>query len=165
VSNHQSIGDPYLFSQLPNDCVFISNQWPFEIPILGFFAKMAGYLNAQVLSPETLYEQAKVMLAEGSTLVCFAEGTRTRTGELGAFHTTGFRLALQAGAAIVPLCIKGSYWIIPPGQMLLRPGIINIRALPALHSCDYSGLNPYQLKEKVRSLIASELAVMEGGAA
>ena len=162
VSNHQSIGDPFIFSLVARKIVFLSNHWPFRIPILGIFARVAGYLNTQALSPEVLTERAREFLADGVSLVCFAEGTRTRTGALGVFHTTGFRLALATGAPIVPLCIAGLFQIVPKGSALLRPGVVRIHALPALRASDYEGLNAYQLKSKVRDLIACELNAIEG---
>ena len=163
ISNHQSIGDPYLVGLFPNEFVFLSNRWPFGIPILGAFAKLAGYLNVEALGPEALREKAVRLLGQGVTLFCFAEGTRTRTGELGPFHTTPFRLALQARVPIVPFCIAGLYRIMPRGKFLLRPGTVHIRALPALLPGDFEQLTPHQLKQKVRGRIADELALLEGG--
>lgn len=164
ISNHQSVADPYLMGLFPNEFVFISNHWPFHIPILGAFAKLAGYLNAQSLAPEALHQNAAGLLAKGVTLFCFAEGTRTRTGALGPFHTTIFRMALQTRVPIVPVCIAGLYGIMPHGNTLLRPGTVHIHALPALPPHDFEQLTPHQLKQKVRNLIAAELALLEGGA-
>ncbi|MEI8309933.1 MAG: lysophospholipid acyltransferase family protein [Verrucomicrobiota bacterium] len=163
ISNHQSIGDPYLLGLFPNEFVFISNSWPFRIPVFGAFARLAGYLNAQALGPQALYEKAARLLAQGVALFCFAEGTRTRTGDLGPFHATHFRLALQARAPIVPFCIAGFHRILPRGNFLLRPGTIHIRALPALLPSDFEHLTAHQLKQKVWGLIAAELALLEGG--
>ena len=162
ISNHQSIGDPYLISAFPNEIIFISNHWPFRIPVLGAFARLAGFLNAQSLSPEALYDKAARLLADGVALFCFPEGTRTRTGALGPFHTTIFRLALQTRVPIIPICIAGVYRVIPHGNALLRPGTVHVHALPALHPRDFERLTPHQLKHEVRNLIAAELAVLEG---
>ena len=164
ISNHQSFGDPYLMGLLPNEVVFISNHWPFRIPVLGIFAMLAGYLNAQSLTPQALCEKASRLLAQGVALICFAEGTRSRTGALGPFHTTHFRLALQTRAPIVPFCIAGFHRIMPRGKFFLRPGTIHVRALPALLPSDFEHLTAHQLKHTVWDLIAAELALLEGGA-
>lgn len=164
ISNHQSIADPYLMGLFPNEFIFVSNHWPFRIPILGAFAKLAGFLNIQGLAPEVFFEKAVHLLADGITIFCFAEGTRTHTGALGPFHTTIFRLAIQTRVPIVPVCIAGLYGIIPRGNVLLNPGNVHIHALPALLPCDFEELTPHQLKQKVRNLIATELAFLEGGA-
>jgi 1-acyl-sn-glycerol-3-phosphate acyltransferase len=163
ISNHQSVGDPYLLGLFPNEFVFLSNRWPFRIPVIGAFARLAGYLNVQALSPQALHEKAARLLAQGLALFCFAEGTRTRTGELGPFHTTIFRLALQTKVPIVPFCIAGFHRIMPRGTAILRPGTIHVRALPALLPSDFEHLTAHQLKQKVWGLIAAELALLEGG--
>lgn len=162
ISNHQSIADPYFMSLFPNEIVFISNWWPFRIPLLGFFAKLAGYLNAQNLVPEVLFEEGQKRLKEGVSLLSYAEGTRTRTGEVGPFHSTPFRLALQTHVPIIPVCIAGLYQIIPPGTKFLRPGIIHVHALEAIQPGDFEHLSVHQLKQKVRSLIAAELTMLKG---
>ena len=165
ISNHQSFADPYLMGFFPNEFVFISNRWPFHIPLLGFFAKLAGYLNAQQLNPEVFFAEAKKHLDDGVTLFSFAEGTRTRTGELGAFHTTAFRLALAMKVPIVPVCIAGAYRIFPTGNTLLRPGVAHVHALPNIPPQEFEHLTAHQLKQKVRQIIASQIAVLEGGIA
>ncbi|MEI6072414.1 MAG: lysophospholipid acyltransferase family protein [Verrucomicrobiae bacterium] len=163
ISNHQSVGDPYLLGLFPYEMVFFANRWPFRIPIIGAFAKLAGYLDVQTLDPQALREKSARLLGEGVALFGFAEGTRTRTGGLGAFHTTLFRLALEAGVPIVPFCIAGLYRIIPRGSAMLRPGTVHIHALPALRPSDFEHLTAHQLKNKVWNLIAAELALLERG--
>jgi 1-acyl-sn-glycerol-3-phosphate acyltransferase len=163
ISNHQSIGDPYLLGLFPNEFVFLSNSWPFRIPVIGAFARLAGYLDVQALSPQVLCEKSARLLSEGVALFGFAEGTRTRTGGLGPFHATHFRLALQARVPIVPFCIAGFHRILPRGHFLLRPGTIHVHALPALLPSDFEHLTAHQLKQKVWNLIAAELTLLEGG--
>ena len=102
------------------------------------------------------------MLADGVSLIVFPEGTRTRTLEMGPFHGSLFRLALETKAPIIPLCISGNERIPPRGSMVLRPGVIVLRQLPALTWDHYKDLSAFQLKNKVRDLIAHELDVMEG---
>ncbi|MFA7344888.1 MAG: lysophospholipid acyltransferase family protein [Terrimicrobiaceae bacterium] len=163
ISNHQSIGDPYLLALLPHEFVFVSNRWPFGIPVLGAFARLAGYLDAEASGPRAFLEKAARVLSQGVALFCFAEGTRTRTGEIGPFHATLFRLALEARVPVVPFCIAGFYRILPRGHFLLRPGTIHVRALPALVPAEFEHLTAHQLKHKVWGVIAAELALVEGG--
>ena len=165
VSNHQSIGDIYLMASLPYEVVFISNAWPFKIPVLGFFAKLAGYINTFTTDPAEFQQLASKFFAEGVSIVCFPEGTRTPDGQLGPFHSAGFRLALQSHVPVVPICISGSHRIMPKGRALLSPGEIRMSLLPALSPQSIETLTHHQLRKMTRASIAEELAVLQGGAA
>lgn len=94
-------------------------------------------------------------------MIAFPEGTRTRTMEVGPFHGTLFRLALETRAPILPLCILGSERVPPRGTMVLNPGPVVLRSLPPVTWDEYKDLTAFQLKNKVRELIARELVVME----
>ena len=163
VCNHRSSSDPFLMAVAPQDeVVQIVNKWPFRLPLWGPMARWAGYLSINEMPPEEFFKRASAMLADGVTLVVFPEGTRTRDLRMGPFHGALFRLALETQAPLVPLCISGNENTPPRGSMLIRPGLIRLRQLPALTWDQYKGLSPFQLKNKVRDLIAHELDVMEG---
>jgi 1-acyl-sn-glycerol-3-phosphate acyltransferase len=166
ISNHQSIADIFLMARLPKqECVFVSNRWPFKIPVLGYFAKVAGYLSITSMRPKEFFEQAALLFSQNVSIISFPEGTRTRTGALGPFHTTVFKLAQRNGVPIVPVCIEGNFRLIPPGSAMLRPGTVRMHILPAIEAGDYEALTPYQLKRKARARVAHELNCMEGAAA
>jgi len=164
IANHQSIADIFLMARLPKqECVFISNRWPFRIPVLGLIARVAGYLSIQTMKPADLCDKAAKLFSGGVSIISFPEGTRTRTGALGAFHTTVFKVALHCGVPIVPVCIAGNREIMGPGSRTIRPGTARMHILPAISPAAYKGITPHQLKRNTRELIACELALMEGG--
>jgi 1-acyl-sn-glycerol-3-phosphate acyltransferase len=80
---------------------------------------------------------------------------------MGNFHGSAFRLALKSKAAIVPLCISGNENIPPKGSLLLRPGTIRVRRLPAITWAEYKDMNVFSLKNMVREIISKELQLME----
>jgi 1-acyl-sn-glycerol-3-phosphate acyltransferase len=162
VCNHRSFSDPFLMAVLPYECIQIVNIWPFRLPIWGIVARVAGYLSIRQMPVEDFYAAASRLLAEGCSVVAFPEGTRARTRELGPFHGSVFRLALQARASIVPIGISGNERMPPRGSMVLHPGVIRVHRLPALKWDDYKDLSAFQLKNRVRELIAREVAVMDG---
>ncbi len=164
VSNHRSASDAFLMCVLPHEVVQIVNTWPFRIPVLGFFAKVAGYLNVRTLPHEMFFERAGRLLKERVGLVFFPEGTRSAGKEMGNFHGAAFRLALQEKIAIVPLCISGTENIPRKGTLMLTPGTIRIRRLPALRWEEFKDLSAYAVKNRVREIIRKELSVMEGTA-
>jgi len=164
VCNHRAASDAFLMCVLPHEAVQVVNTWPFHIPVLGRFARMAGYLNIKKMTPELFYDRAEALLAEGVSIIFFPEGTRSGNREIGAFHGTAFRLALRAKAPIVPLCIVGNENIPPKGSFLMRTGLVRVRRLPAVLWEEYRNFTVFALKNRVRGIIESELSVMEGGA-
>jgi 1-acyl-sn-glycerol-3-phosphate acyltransferase len=163
ISNHQSIADIFLMARLPKqECVFISNRWPFRIPVLGLIARLAGYLSIQTTKPAQLFDQAAKLLSDRVSIISFPEGTRSRTGVLGHFHTTVFKLALHCKVPIIPICIAGNRQIMPPGCGTIHSGTARMHILPAISPESYKGITPHQLKRRARDLMARELASMEG---
>lgn len=161
VCNHRAASDAFLMSVLPHEAVQVVNTWPFRIPVLGFFARLAGYLNIKNMPHELFLEEALKLLGEKVSIIFFPEGTRSGDKKIGNFHGSAFRLALQAKVAIVPLCISGNENIPPRGSLLMRPGTIRVRRLPAIAWQDYKDLNIFSLKNKVREIISEELSLME----
>lgn len=161
VCNHRSASDAYLMGILPHELVQIVNVWPFRIPVLGAYAKLAGYLNIRMMPHEQFRERATHLLKDGVSIIFFPEGTRSINRKMGSFHGSAFRLALESKASIVPLCISGSENIPPKGSPLLRPGIITIRRLPAIAWDEYKDLTAFALKNRVWKIMDQELSSME----
>ena len=163
VCNHRSSSDPFLIACLPYECIQIVNTWPFRLPVLGIFAKWAGYLNVKRMQFKEFSCKTIELLRQGVSIVAFPEGTRSANKKIGQFHSSIFRVALQAQCPIVPICISGNENIPPRGSLLLHQGIIKMHKLPCLQWEQYKDLGPFKLKNKVRDIIASELAAMEEG--
>jgi 1-acyl-sn-glycerol-3-phosphate acyltransferase len=163
VSNHRSSTDAFLMCLLPHECVQIVNTWPFHIPILGFYARLSGYLNIKRMASDEFFEKAVRLLNEQVSIIFFPEGTRSGGKQMGNFHGSAFRLALMSKVPIVPLCISGNENIPPRGSALMRPGTIRVRRLPAITWNEYKDLNAFSLKNKVREIISRELQLMESG--
>jgi len=164
VCNHRSFSDGFLMAVLPVEGVQVVNIWPFKIPVIGFFARHAGYLNIRMMETEEFFDRAGQLLSENVSIIFFPEGTRSGSRKMGNFHSAAFRLALKSKAPIVPLCISGSENIPPKGSLMLRPGTIRVRRLHAITWSEYKEWNVFTLKNRVREMIGTELALMEHGA-
>jgi len=57
---------------------------------------------------EEMFQTAHNLLARGKVIVMYAEGGRSRSGDLGEAKPGIGRLALESGAAVVPTAIAGS---------------------------------------------------------
>ena len=162
VCNHKSSSDPFFMAALPmSEKIQIANTWTFRLPVWGFGAKLAGYLSINEMPVDDFFKIAGQLLRDHVSLVAFPEGTRARTAELGQFHSTLFRLAINEKAPIIPVCILGNEHTPSCGTMILHPAIVRIRQLPALVWDDYKTMTPFHLKNHVREIIARELKTME----
>ncbi len=65
-------------------------------------------------------------LQQGTPVLVFPEGTRTKTGDLGPFKKGVFHAALGASAVVLPIAIDGLREIAPRGRRLVRPGTVRI---------------------------------------
>ena len=162
VCNHRSSSDPFLMGALPPmEYVQVVNVWPFNIPVLGFFARIAGYLNINRMGAEDFLREAGHLLNQGVSIIFFPEGTRSGNREMGAFHGAAFRLFLESGIPIVPVCISGNERVPPKGSLLLEPGTVRLRILPPVSRPGLEDLSPFQLKNRIREIIQKELNTME----
>jgi len=71
-------------------------------------------------------DQAIQVLKRGSILVIYPEGTRTRTGEMGEGKLGVAKLFLETLIPILPVGIKGTFELLPPGGELKIKRIVKI---------------------------------------
>ena len=99
-------------------------------------------------------------LAQGSSVMMFPEGTRSKTGELRDFKTGAFQLAREARVPVVPIVIRGTSDALPKrGFVLQGRHRISVTVLPAVDEAVVESLSTDELTAHVRELIASELTV------
>ena len=58
-------------------------------------------------------KKAREKMEDGIVLWISPEGTRSRTGRMGTFKKGGFILAIDAGAQLIPVGIRGSEKVLP----------------------------------------------------
>jgi len=102
-------------------------------------------------------DEAKVKMQKHNiSIVVFAEGTRSKTGEIQPFKRGAFRLATQVGYPIIPTSVIGSNKIMPKGTYKLRPGTIKVHFDKPIQS---EGIKTRQeeidLMNKVREIVVS----------
>jgi len=158
VCNHQSASDPFLLSVLKGEFIQVVNVWPFRLPVLGPYARWAEYLSVREMEPDEFMDAMSSLLASGVSVFGFPEGTRSRTGEMGSFHSIMFRVALRNNCPIVPICITGNERAPTPGSGILHPAVIHVRKLAAVEWDSYKDMKSFQLKNFVRERLIEGVA-------
>jgi fatty-acyl-CoA synthase len=59
-------------------------------------------------------------------LLVFPEGTFVTAPGLLPFRLGGFKAAVEAGRPLVPVTLRGTREVLPPGSMWMRPGAIHV---------------------------------------
>lgn len=125
VSNHQSWFDILaLAANLPGTVRFVSKKELAKIPVLGRAMRQAGHIFIDRQNRQkafSAYEEVSGVIAAGLSAVVFAEGTRSRTGELQSFKKGPFVLAIAAQVPVVPVYCAGTFTILPKGSVRVRP--------------------------------------------
>jgi len=98
---------------------------------------LAGYVKlarGQSHSIHDAYERARRWLRSGMSVLFFPEGTRSRTGELGAFKNGAFKLAVATGIPVVPVAVSGTRDLLVKGSWRFRPGPhrVQVSVLPPI---------------------------------
>ena len=161
MANHSSnLDPPVLIPLLPGRVVIYLKASLMRIPILGYAMRLAGFIpvvrggSAEAAKATSAVAQRE--LEQGSCLVLFPEGTRSRDGSLLPFKRGPFFLAMESRAPVVPVTIAGATRMLPKGSMRLRSGTVTVTFHPPLYPADYS--EKEDLMEAVRSAIESGLS-------
>lgn len=118
MSNHASHYDiPLLFVTFPKGLRMIAKKELFKVPVWGPAMKSGEIMVIDRQDRRQAIKDLAVVkekMASGIIPWIAPEGTRTRTGKLEPFKKGGFMIALETGATIIPVGIKGSGAILPP---------------------------------------------------
>jgi len=127
VANHQSLIDIYLlYGYLGMDIKWVMKQELRSVPILGLACELMGHVIVDRSNTESALasmERARERIMDGMSVIFFAEGTRSRSGELKPFKKGAFRMAQELNLPILPITIHNTFEILPSDTVDLRPGI------------------------------------------
>ena len=127
VANHQSLIDIYLlYGFLGLDIKWVMKQELRAVPVLGLACEMMGHVIVDRSNTEAALasmERARARIKDGMSVVFFAEGTRSRDGELKPFKKGAFRMAQELNLPILPITIHNTFKILPSNTVDLRPGV------------------------------------------
>ena len=161
MANHASMVDIWAVCvAIPASFRFIAKKQLSRIPLFGW-AMSAGrfiFIDRQnAVAARRSMEEAARRIRAGQSVVIFPEGTRTRDGRLLPFKKGGFHLAIDSGAAIVPMAIRGSHDVMPRGAALIRKGTVSVEVGEPIPTAGLTTSDREALIAQVRGRIAGML--------
>lgn len=130
AANHRSFLDPFVIGTLVSRPIyFVAKKELFEKSRLQrwFLHSLGAFPIDRGSGDDAAMGVARRMLARGDCVMIFPEGTRVRPGPLGRPRRGVGRLALETGAAVVPVAVHGTDdvrrgWKIYPRRVTVRAG-------------------------------------------
>ena len=157
VSNHVSALDiPILFAALPRSFRIVYKSSLVYVPFMGLFLVAARNISidrSRAFSAKRSLASAARRIQSGVSVALFPEGTRSGGAPMGSFKRGSFKLAVEAGAPVVPVSLIGLREV--TGRLRITPGPVRVRIHEALPIRDGAGVEA--LAAEAESVIRQEV--------
>jgi 1-acyl-sn-glycerol-3-phosphate acyltransferase len=161
MANHASMVDIWaIFVGIPVSFRFIAKSQLAEIPIFGRAMRVGRFIfidRQNATSARRSIDEATRRIKSGQSVVIFPEGTRTRDGRVAPFKKGGFHLAMNSGADIVPVAVRGTRAVMPHGAILIRAGKVTLEMAEPIPTADIAQADRDALVARVRDSIIAML--------
>lgn len=166
VANHQSQFDiPVIYGWIGLDLRWVAKAELSRIPFVAAGCRAIGHVFIDRSDPDqalSSINRAVGRLKPGTGLMFFAEGTRSRSGELLRFKKGAFRVAIDQQLPILPVTVVDTREVLPAGSLRIRPGRVRVIVHPPIET---RGLTAAQLGDLRRNCHAAIAGALPQGSA
>ncbi|MCD6280132.1 MAG: 1-acyl-sn-glycerol-3-phosphate acyltransferase [Deltaproteobacteria bacterium] len=159
ISNHQSQFDILaLVTRLGIQFRWIIKKELLKIPLFGYALLASRNIFIDRSNTKESIEsinRGMKRLPKGTSIMVFAEGTRSPDGKIHPFKKGGFVLAIDYGLPILPITINGSRKVLPKGSVVFTPGEIDVIVGDPIDTKGYTRESLPELMERTRQVIVS----------
>lgn len=166
VSNHQSMADIPLLSNIPWEMKWVAKIELFRVPVVGWMMRLAGDIPVERKDARS---GARALIRAGRCLearcpvMLFPEGTRSVDGRVGRFTDGAFHLAIRSKAPVLPIVVEGSSDALPKHSWRFgSPRDISVHLLDPIPSEGYEPGQAGELRDRVRAAIMKTLGESRG---
>ena len=155
---HQSTWETFsMVALMPHPLAFVFKRELLYIPFFGWAMGRMDMIHIdrsqRTQAFAKVVEQGKRLLARGTWVIMFPEGTRIPRGQKGQYKTGGTRLAIDTGAPVIPVAVTSAKcW--PRKAFIKTPGVVDISIGKPIPS---AGRKPEELMREVESWIEAEM--------
>ena len=162
---HQSTWETFCMPTLmPHPLAYVFKKELLYVPFFGWAMAKMDMIHidrskrAQAFSK--VVEQGKRLLAQGTWVIMFPEGTRIERGQKGQYKSGGTRLAIETGAPVIPIAVTSAKcW--PRKAFIKRPGVVEFSIGKPIPS---QGRQPDELMREVEDWIEAEMRRLDPAA-
>jgi 1-acyl-sn-glycerol-3-phosphate acyltransferase len=155
---HQSTWETFVMPAImPHPLAYVFKRELLYVPFFGWAMSRMDMIHidrsqrAQAFNK--VVAQGKRLLAQGTWVIMFPEGTRIPRGEAGNYKSGGTRLAIETGAPVIPIAVTSAKcW--PRKAFIKTPGIVDISIGKPIPS---AGRQPDELMREVQAWIEAEM--------
>ena len=155
---HQSTWETFVMPAImPHPLAFVFKRELLYVPFFGWAMARMDMIHidrsqrAQAFNK--VVAQGKRLLAQGTWVIMFPEGTRIPRGQAGNYKSGGTRLAIETGAPVIPIAVTSAKcW--PRKAFIKTPGIVDISIGKPIPS---AGRQPDELMREVQDWIEAEM--------
>ncbi|MES2797239.1 MAG: HAD-IB family hydrolase [Bacteroidota bacterium] len=161
ILNHQSNADFLIALKLiRKDARGVAKKELQKMPILGQMLQASGTIFLDRADKEKSIEALKPAvesLQNGISVVIFPEGTRSYDYTLGKFKKGAFHMAMEARVPIIPIILKNAHDVMPRGQNVFNPTLVEVIVLPPISTKKWTKENFDSNILKIRKMFLKEL--------
>ncbi len=155
---HQSVWETFaMVAFMPHPLAYVFKRELLYIPFFGWSMACMDMIHIdrslRTQAFNRVVEQGKRLLAKGTWVIMFPEGTRIPRGKVGQYKTGGTRLAVATGAPVIPVAVtSGRCW--PRKAFVKHAGTVDISIGKPIAS---AGREPDELMREVQAWIEAEM--------
>ena len=155
---HQSTYETFLMPAImPRPLAYVFKKELLRVPFFGWSIGSLDMIHIDrgqgVRAFVKVVQQGRALLARGTWVIMFPEGTRIERGQVGQYKSGGTRLAIDAGVPVVPVAVTSArVW--PRKAFIKRPGVVDVSIGQPIPSV---GRKPDELMREVEDWIEAEM--------
>lgn len=165
VCNHQSNADPPVVSTLPCEMKWVAKDSLFRLPVAGWMMRMARDIpvdRKNKRSRANVLNEARTRLEQKCSVMFMPEGTRSRDGRVKRFQDGAFRLAIELGIPVLPLCLDGTASTLPKSGWRFGEADVRLHVFEPLPTAHLSTKDAPSLRAEVRTRVLEKMAEWRG---
>jgi 1-acyl-sn-glycerol-3-phosphate acyltransferase len=155
---HQSTYETFLMPAImPHALAYVFKRELLYVPFFGWAIGLLDMIHIDRSQRAKAFgkvvEQGQKLLAQGTWVIMFPEGTRIPRGERGNYKSGGARLAIATGAPVIPIAVTSAKcW--PRKAFIKFPGVVDVSIGAPIDSV---GRDADELTREVEHWIESEM--------